>query len=344
MKTGRYLFLALHLLLIAASFNTSLAEEESPEIAVKDEETTEALKTPEPVASVSEEKEPNETSVIDTQESEVKQTDAVNNSKEQSTDLVDEDKTNADEVKEEAKEDDKTNADEAKEEAKEDNIKNPNESKEKAKQQEEDEEPAQAGPFIDLFGPKLLSLKMRDETHAEIEVKNTNEVLAGKKVIGIYFSADWCGPCRQFTPELVSFYNKMNERRGKKDEFEIIWVSRCRDVQSFGQYFTHMNWVALPPEEAAGQRGNMLATKYKVKGIPHLALLDEVGDLITLHGRTMIPQDKAGIGFPWRNPISSLYVTLLPRSLRFMLRSQINGLKEKVLNMMNVQKKQPIKA
>ena len=90
---------------------------------------------------------------------------------------------------------------------------------------------------------------------------------------------DWCGPCRQFTPELSSFYDKMNNRRGKKDEFEIIWVSRCRDMESFGQYFTQMgSWFALPPEEAMGARGQMLAEKLKVKGIPHLALLDDLGN------------------------------------------------------------------
>lgn len=54
----------------------------------------------------------------------------------------------------------------------------------------EEEVPKQAGPFIDLFGEKLISLKMVDETHAQIETHLTNEALAGKKVIGVYFSAE----------------------------------------------------------------------------------------------------------------------------------------------------------
>lgn len=53
--------------------------------------------------------------------------------------------------------------------------------------------PKQSGPFIDLFGENLLSLKMVDESHAQIETHLTNEALKGKKVIGVYFSADWCG-------------------------------------------------------------------------------------------------------------------------------------------------------
>ena len=52
----------------------------------------------------------------------------------------------------------------------------------------------------------------------------------------------------QFTPELVNFYNKMNARKGKENQFEIVCVSRCRDFESFGQYFTHMNWLAMQPE------------------------------------------------------------------------------------------------
>jgi nucleoredoxin len=128
----------------------------------------------------------------------------------------------------------------------------------------------------------------------------------------------------------VSFYNKMNDRRGRKDEFEIVWVSRCRDVNSYGQYFTQMNWLALPPEEAMGERGRMLGERYKVKGIPSLVLLDEVGSVITLDARNKIPADKAGIGFPWRNPIANLYITLVPRSLRLMVKSQVGLIKGKL--------------
>ena len=142
-----------------------------------------------------------------------------------------------------------------------------------------------------------------------------------------------CGPCRQFTPELTSFYTKMNARRRKQNEFEIVWVSRCRDTHSFGQYFTQMGgWVALPPEEAMGERGQWLSEKLKVKGIPTLVLLDDLGNVITRDGRNKIPQDRAGIGFPWRNPIATLYMTVLPRSLRLMLKSHVVGVKDRVFD------------
>jgi nucleoredoxin len=193
------------------------------------------------------------------------------------------------------------------------------------------EAPLQTGPFIDLLGPSLLSLEMVDETHAQLVSHYTNDVLRGKSVVGLYFSADWCGPCRQFTPELVSFYNKINARRGRENQFEIVWISRCRDLDSFGKYFTHMNWLAMQPEDAMGQRGQMLSQKYNVKSIPTLVLLDDLGNTITTDARNKIPTDKAGIGFPWRNPIARLYITLLPKSLRLMLKTQIKGVADTVV-------------
>ena len=51
--------------------------------------------------------------------------------------------------------------------------------------------PAQSGPFVDILGEVLLSLEMVDETHAQVHQHYTNEALSGKKVVGLYFSADW---------------------------------------------------------------------------------------------------------------------------------------------------------
>jgi hypothetical protein len=51
--------------------------------------------------------------------------------------------------------------------------------------------PAQTGPFVDIFGEVLLSLEMVDETHAQVHQHFTNEALRSKKVVGLYFSADW---------------------------------------------------------------------------------------------------------------------------------------------------------
>jgi hypothetical protein len=73
-----------------------------------------------------------------------------------------------------------------------------------------------------------------------------------------------------------------------------------------------------------GQRGQYLGEKYGVKSIPTLVLLDEIGNVITTDARNKIPMDKAGIGFPWRSPISVLVSALVPRSMRLLMKSQVN--------------------
>jgi nucleoredoxin len=199
-------------------------------------------------------------------------------------------------------------------------------------QKQQQQPPVQSGPLVDLLGSQLLSMEMIDDTHAQLVPHNTNEALHGKKIIGIYVSASWCGPCRAFTPELMEFYKKMNARKGREDEFQIVWISRCRDMDSYTQYFAKMHgWLALPPQEAMGERGRWLSDKYGVKSIPSLVLVDDMGQLITKDARNKIPADRAGIGFPWRNPVANIYMTLVPRSVRFMINSQVVLLKDKMM-------------
>jgi hypothetical protein len=54
-----------------------------------------------------------------------------------------------------------------------------------------------------------------------------------------------------------------------------------------------MPWLALPPEEALGERGEYLGKKYGVKGIPSLVLLDDLGQTITTDARNKIPQVRS---------------------------------------------------
>ncbi|MDP2136699.1 MAG: thioredoxin-like domain-containing protein, partial [Candidatus Didemnitutus sp.] len=49
--------------------------------------------------------------------------------------------------------------------------------------------------------------------------------LNGVKFFGLYFSASWCGPCREFTPELIKDYAAIRELY---PEFEIVLVSADR--------------------------------------------------------------------------------------------------------------------
>lgn len=64
-------------------------------------------------------------------------------------------------------------------------------------------------------------------------------------VIGLYFSAHWCPPCREFTPVLADFYTRFRQTvHGQR--LEIIFVSSDSDEHSYYEYLSEMPWMALP--------------------------------------------------------------------------------------------------
>jgi nucleoredoxin len=97
-----------------------------------------------------------------------------------------------------------------------------------------------------------------------------------KKLIGLYFSAHWCVPCRKFTPNLVAYYNKNATTR---PEFEILFVSNDKSANAMEGYMreVQMPWPALVYDKIAG---NTALTKYAGSGIPCLVVVDENGKVV----------------------------------------------------------------
>lgn len=185
---------------------------------------------------------------------------------------------------------------------------------------------AATGPFVEMFGEQLYKWEINEAgTEQTLMEFNTDDLLKDKKVIGVYFSASWCGPCRSFTPQLADFYKEMN-KKGKK--FEIVWVSRDQTADDFVAYFQKMPWLAVPItnlEQVAAKLGG----KLQLKGIPHLVILDGYdGTVYTLDGRTQFAKDKYGLEFPWA---PRTLMNALPRSIRTYLKSQISSFKSKTM-------------
>ncbi|KAF8016573.1 hypothetical protein BT93_H1942 [Corymbia citriodora subsp. variegata] len=105
--------------------------------------------------------------------------------------------------------------------------------------------------------------------------------LKGKN-IGLYFSASWCGPCQRFTPTLAEVYNELSPR----GDLEIIFISADEDEESFTAYFSKMPWLAIPFSDS--DKRDSLDELFKVRGIPHLVILDCTGTVLTDSGVEII--------------------------------------------------------
>lgn len=120
--------------------------------------------------------------------------------------------------------------------------------------------------------------------------------LSDNDVVGIYFSAHWCPPCRGFTPVLSDFYKKL---RAAGRKFEVVFVSSDRDQESCKEYYDSMPWLLLPYPDRA--RKDALASKYGIRGIPTLVFVDpKDGSTITGEGRNIVTVDSEGEEFPWK--------------------------------------------
>ncbi|CAF1055486.1 unnamed protein product [Rotaria sordida] len=138
-----------------------------------------------------------------------------------------------------------------------------------------------ATKFSDLFGDNLIAVDTDRKSEVYRQVP-TSEL--ENKVVGIYFSGHWCGPCRNFTPKLAECYTKAQSEL--HDRFDIVFVSSDTDEQSFKEYFQTMPWKAIPYSDR--DRARKLKDKFYVEGIPTLIVLLPNGAIFPVDGRSDI--------------------------------------------------------
>lgn len=126
----------------------------------------------------------------------------------------------------------------------------------------------QDNALSELFGETLT-----DASGQEVPVDS----LKGK-LIGVYFSAMWCPPCRAFTPELV----KLRDR--KDDEFEVVFISSDRTEEDKQKYMKdyRMKWLTVPMDSPKVAE---LRRQFSVSGIPKLVVIDDQGNVISTEAR-----------------------------------------------------------
>eukprot|EP00441_Pelagodinium_beii_P027855 CAMPEP_0197654422 /NCGR_PEP_ID=MMETSP1338-20131121/38838_1 /TAXON_ID=43686 ORGANISM="Pelagodinium beii, Strain RCC1491" /NCGR_SAMPLE_ID=MMETSP1338 /ASSEMBLY_ACC=CAM_ASM_000754 /LENGTH=706 /DNA_ID=CAMNT_0043229865 /DNA_START=72 /DNA_END=2189 /DNA_ORIENTATION=- len=130
-------------------------------------------------------------------------------------------------------------------------------------------------------------------SNSGIEVK-VDSLAAGESdaVVGLYFSAHWCQPCRGFTPVLAQCHKDL-QAAGKT--FEVVFLSSDKDEEAFKEYFAEMPWLAVPFEERSLKED--LSNLFEVQGIPTLVLLKPDGTVLAKNGREAI--SLGAEYFPW---------------------------------------------
>lgn len=104
--------------------------------------------------------------------------------------------------------------------------------------------------------------------------------LSSKKLVGVYFSAHWCPPCRAFTPLLADWYEEVTG--ADADSIEIIFATFDKQKAEFESYYAEMPWLTFGFEDP---RIDEISDKHEVGGIPELVIFKPDGTLVTSDGR-----------------------------------------------------------
>ena len=155
-----------------------------------------------------------------------------------------------------------------------------------------------------LFLPLLL-VSRTSAASERLEIKFGKSLINSKgekvsldylkgKIIGVYFSAQWCPPCKIFTPKLAKFYQKHQK------DFAVVFVSLDHSAHLQLNYMkeAQMKWPAV--HYSSPVRRN-LQKGYAAYKIPSLIILSREGNLVSLEGRTSVTRNPTTCFKKWKS-------------------------------------------
>jgi nucleoredoxin len=148
--------------------------------------------------------------------------------------------------------------------------------------------------FINLDILSNASIRQKDGSTVSRETLATNDL------VGFYFSAHWCPPCRAFTPVLAEFYTQL---QAADKRVEVIFISADRDQTNFDNYYASQPWLALDFSDSSMK--SRLETELDIDGYPTLVWIDPKTGVCNKEGRATV---RAGIDyFPFNSEAMARY-------------------------------------
>lgn len=114
------------------------------------------------------------------------------------------------------------------------------------------------------------------------------------ELVGYYFSASWCPPCRGFTPILDAAYKEM---LNNNCQIELVLVSSDQDPTAAAEYYKKMSFCMLDFNNS--QKKSFLSQKYSVSGIPCLVIVHKSGKVASMTGVQDVRQMGPGAFEAW---------------------------------------------
>jgi len=138
---------------------------------------------------------------------------------------------------------------------------------------------------------KTLLKKKPDGTSSVVPLE---DALGGKEFILFYVSAQWCPPCRKYTPMLANWYNNPHNNHC----CEIIFLSADHDEAAFTTYFNASHpWSAIDYESDESTRQSIMAS-LQIQGIPRLVVVNASTGAIIENNAVGKPLDVDSWRFP----------------------------------------------
>ncbi len=113
------------------------------------------------------------------------------------------------------------------------------------------------------------------------------------QIVGLYFSAHWCDPCRDFTPKLAEFYQEVNKT---EKNLEIIYISSDQTEEEFQEYFSTMPWLAI---EYNDPKISQFIESYGTGAIPSLVILKRNGKTFRVNVQKEVRKDGIEAYYAW---------------------------------------------